>query len=93
MLSKSCPGSSGSNLKDKWVLNLSSKELSELKRRGLEKGLKFAIAPSKIPNAEIIASVEQGIFRLHDDKKHLIYKALLIFLGGGFARLNALLTL
>ena len=48
-------------MKDKWVLNLSSKELSELKRRGLEKGLKFAIAPSKIPAAEIIAS--GGIFR------------------------------
>ena len=72
LLSKSCPGSSGSNLKDKWVLNLSSKELSELKRRGLEKGLKFAIAPSKIPTVEIIASVEEGIFRLGDVQKHLI---------------------
>ena len=36
LLSKSCPDPSGSNLKDKWVLNLSSKELSELERRGLE---------------------------------------------------------
>ena len=34
LLSKSSPGSSGSNLKDKWVLNLSSKELPELERRG-----------------------------------------------------------
>ena len=72
LLSKSSPGSSGSNLKDKWVLNLSSKELSELERRGLEKGLKFAIAPSKIPTVEIIASVEEGIFRLGDVQKHLI---------------------
>ena len=59
-------------MKDKWVLNLSSKELSELERRGLEKGLKFAIAPNKIPTAEIIASVEEGIFRLDDDQKHLV---------------------
>ena len=59
-------------MKDKWVLNLSSKQLSELEWRGLEKGLKFAIAPSKIPTAEIIASVEEGIFRLDDDQKHLI---------------------
>ena len=72
LLSKSSPGSSGSNLKDKWVLNLSSKELSELERRGLEKGIKFAIAPIKIPSAEIIASVEEGIFRLDDDQKYLI---------------------
>ena len=34
--------------------------------------LKFSIAPSKIPTAEIIASVEEGIFRLDDDQKHLI---------------------
>ena len=72
LLNKSRPDSSGSSLKDKWVLNLSSKELSELERRGLEKGLKFAIAPNKIPTAEIIASVEEGIFRLDDDQKHLV---------------------
>ena len=59
-------------MKDKWVLNLSSKELSELKRRGLEKGLKFAIVRSKIPTAEIIALLEEGIFRLDNDQKHLI---------------------
>ena len=63
LLNKSCPDSSGSSLKDKWVLNLSSKELSELERRDLEKGLKFAIAPNKISTAEIIASVKDGIFR------------------------------
>ena len=71
LLNKSRPDSSGSSLKDKWVLNVSTKELSELEQRGLEKGLKFAIAPNKIPTAEIIASVE-GIFRLDDDQKHLV---------------------
>ena len=43
-----------------------------MERRGLEKGLKFAIAPCKIPTVEIIASVEEGIFRLGDVQKHLI---------------------
>ena len=38
-------------------MNLSSKELSALERSGLEKGLKFAIAPRKIPTAEIVATV------------------------------------
>ena len=60
------------SLKDKWVLNLSSKELSALERSGLEKGLKFAVAPSKIPTAEIVAAVEEGISRLNVDQKHLI---------------------
>ena len=49
LLSKRSPVNSGSSLKDKWVMNLSSKELSALERSGLEKGLKFAIA-SKYTN-------------------------------------------
>ena len=72
LFSKKSPDNSGSTLKDKWVLNLSSKELSALERRGLEKGLKFAVAPSKIPTAEIVAAVEEGISRLNVDQKHLI---------------------
>ena len=72
VFSKKSPDNSGSTLKDKWVLNLSSKELSALERSGLEKGLKFAVAPSKIPTAEIAAAVEEGISRLNVDEKHLI---------------------
>jgi hypothetical protein len=63
---------SGSNLKKRWVKNLSSKELSELERKGLEHGLKFAVVPNRIPTAEIIASVEEGIFPLDDDAKRLV---------------------
>ena len=47
LLSERSPVNSGSSLKDKWVMNLSSKELSALEQSGLEKGLKFAIAPSQ----------------------------------------------
>jgi hypothetical protein len=65
---------SSSNLKKRciWVKNLSSKELSELERKGLEHGLKFAVVPNRIPTAEIIASVQEGIFPLDDDAKRLV---------------------
>ena len=63
---------SGSTLKDRWVLNLCLKELSALEWRGLEKGLKFTIAPSKIPTPEIVAAVEEGISRLNVDQKRLV---------------------
>ena len=72
LLSKRSPVNSGSSLKDKWVMNLSSKELSALERSGLEKGLKFAIAPRKIPTAEIVAAVEESISQLNDDHRHLL---------------------
>ncbi|CAH3158681.1 unnamed protein product [Pocillopora meandrina] len=72
LLSKRSPVNSGSFLKDKWVMNLSSKELSALERSSLEKGLKFAIAPRKIPTAEIVAVVEDSISQLDDDRRHLV---------------------
>ena len=46
--------------------------LSELERKGLEHGLKFVVVPNRIPTAEIIASVEEGIFPLDDDAKRLV---------------------
>ena len=53
-------------------MNLSSKVLSVLERSGLEKGLKFVIAPRKIPTAEIVAVVEESICQLNDDHGHLV---------------------
>ena len=53
-------------------MNLSSKELSALERSGLEKGLKFAIAPRKIPTTEIVAAVEESISQLNVDRRHLV---------------------
>ena len=53
-------------------MNLSFKELSALKRSGLEKGLKLALAPRKIPTAEIFVFVKESISQLNDDRKHLI---------------------
>ena len=53
-------------------MNLSSKDLSALERSGLEKGLKFAIAPRKIPTAEIVAAVEESISQLNDDRRNSV---------------------
>ena len=72
LFSERSPVNSGSSLKDKWVMNLSSKELSALERSGLEKGLKFAIAPRKIPTAEIVAAVEESISQLNDERRNLV---------------------
>ena len=63
---------SDSNLKNRWVIYLSSKELTELERKGLEHGLNFAICPNRIPTAEIVASVEEAIFRQNDETKQTV---------------------
>ena len=72
LLSNRSPVNSGLSLKDKWVMNLSSKELSALERSGSEKGLKFAIALRKIPTAEIVAAVEESISQLNDERRNLV---------------------
>ena len=51
-------------------MNLSFNELSAQERNGLEKDLNFAIAPSKISTAEIVAAVEESISQFHDDRRH-----------------------
>ena len=53
-------------------MKLYSKELSAPERSGLEKILKFAIAPRKIPTAEIVAAVEESISQLNGDRRHLV---------------------
>ena len=50
-------------------MNLSSKELSALERSGLEKGLEFAIAPRKIPTAEIVGLLPDAYLHLVRKKK------------------------
>ncbi len=72
LIGKKPSDKSDTGLKQRWIKNLSSKELSELERKGLQHGLKFAVVPNRIPTAEIIASVEEGIFQLDDDDKRLV---------------------
>ena len=47
--------------KSKWVINLSSRSLSDTEVSLLQKGLNFAITPTSIPATEIIAKVESAI--------------------------------
>ena len=44
--------------KNKWVINLSSRPLSDTEVSLLKKGLNFALIPSNIPVTEIVAKVE-----------------------------------
>ena len=47
--------------KDKWIVNLSDKQLSDNEQSLLIKGMKFAITPKHIPKEEIIAKVESSL--------------------------------
>ncbi|XP_068703910.1 uncharacterized protein [Montipora foliosa] len=49
---------------EKWVLNISSKPLTDTEKSALQKGMNFAIAPKKIPTAEFVAAVEDSITKL-----------------------------
>ena len=55
--------------RDKWVLNISSKPLNNTEMTALQKGTNFALAPKKIPTAEIVAGIEDGISGLPEDEK------------------------
>ena len=47
--------------KDRWIINLSDKQLSESQKSLLEKGMKFSITENKIPKDEIISKVESSL--------------------------------
>ena len=47
--------------KERWIINLSDKELSESQKALLSKGMKFSITQNKIPKDEIISKVESSL--------------------------------
>ena len=47
--------------KQKWVINMSPKNLTQPQNAVLEKGFNFAITPKFIPNLDIISGVETGL--------------------------------
>ena len=61
--------------KTKWVVNISSRSLTKTEVEVLQKGPKFAPAPSNIPYKEIVANIETGIGNLADDTKELVRNA------------------
>ena len=48
--------STSSNIKDKWVINLSKKDLTPEEKALLQKGPKFAVTPATIPIKEYIST-------------------------------------
>ena len=54
---------------EKWVLNIAIKPLSSTKTSALQKRDKFFLARRKLPPAEIVASVEDGIYPLPEEDK------------------------
>ena len=61
--------------KTKWVVNISSRSLTKTEVAVLQKGRKFAPAPSNIPYKDIVANIEAGIVNLADDAKELVRNA------------------
>ena len=58
--------------KDKWVINLSGQELSESEVSLLQKGMNFAISPSKLPLLQIITPIEQAMQKLPPSTAEII---------------------
>ena len=63
-----CPSHS---FTDKWVTNLSSRQLSVGENTVLAKGLNFAPTPRTIPIRRIVAAVEDGLRKLRTDQGKL----------------------
>ena len=47
--------------KNRWVINLSNRQLSEHETSALQNGLNFATTPRVIPTSHIVANIESGI--------------------------------
>ena len=58
--------------KNKWVINLSSRPLTDAEVSLLEKGLNFAVTPTTIPATEIVAKVETAIRTLDSEQADTI---------------------
>ena len=56
------------NLKDKWVVNISDRPLATSEHSALS----FAITPQSLPVPQIVSSIESGIDQLPDAEKDLI---------------------
>ena len=61
--------------KANWVVNLSSRSLSDAEKALLKKGLNFAVTPGNIPATEIIAKVEAAIRQLDAEQADTVRRA------------------
>ena len=61
--------------KANWVVNLSSRSLSDAEKAQLKKGLNFAVTPENIPATEIIAKVEADVRKLDTGQADTVKRA------------------
>ena len=61
--------------KANWVVNLSSRSLSDAEKALLKKGLNFAVTPANIPATEIIAKVEVAVRQLDAEQADTVRRA------------------
>ena len=54
--------------KKKWVINISSRQLTHIETDPLEKGLNFSITSKTLPNRDIIAAIEDAVKNLEKKK-------------------------
>ena len=58
--------------KNRWVINLSNRQLSEHETSALQNGLNYATTPKTVPTSRIVANVESGIYNLTGSAKATI---------------------
>ena len=58
-----------------WVINLSSRSLSDAEKALLKKGLNFAVTPANIPATEIIVKVEAAVRQLDTEQADTVRRA------------------
>ena len=61
--------------KTNWVINLSSRSLSDAEKALLKKGLNFTVTPANIPATEIIAKVEAAVRLLDAEQADTVGRA------------------
>ena len=60
------------NIDKSWVKNLSSRKFSKSETEVLSKGMKFAVAPRKVPVLDFVCGVEQGLKKVAHEYKSLV---------------------
>ena len=58
--------------KNRWVINLSNRQLSEHETSALQNGLNFVTIPNTVPTSHIVANIESGIYNLSGSAKATI---------------------
>ena len=74
MISKNTVTQSPTNITDKkkWVINMSSRELTHIETDLLAKGLNFSIISKTLPNKDIIATIEDAVKDLEKEEAYTI---------------------